>query len=113
MERRLRNLVNDIPTNKKFKLLKGNTLGFSKLKPVKDIASQPTTIIVLTSFILYQFDNKTQKMLKDEISGFIDDCGGHWINQEVTVTSHEFFIAFDGKKIIELPDDTCISWKWL
>ncbi|UCH93047.1 MAG: hypothetical protein JSV88_22525 [Candidatus Aminicenantes bacterium] len=113
LRERIKNFLHDIPTNEKFKLLKGNAFGFSKLKTVKDIAFQPSTLVVLTSFMLYQYDDKKQKRLRDEILKFTGGDSRHWINQDINVSSQECFIQFDGEKIIQLNDSTCRSWKWL
>lgn len=112
-ELRLRNIVNGLPADKKFELLKGNAFGFSELESVKRLTLQPTTIVVLTSFMLYQYDNKKQTLIKDEILRFTDDVNGHWVSLTFNPASDEFIVEFAGERIIKLPDDHCISWKWI
>jgi hypothetical protein len=109
----LKNFIHDIPVDEKFRLQKGNAFGFSTLKAVKDIASQPSTVVVLTSFMLYQYDKKKQKKLRDEILEFTRKFNGYWINQTFDPYSMQCFIEFDKKKIIEILNDICISWKWI
>ena len=70
-------------------------------------------MVVLTSFMLYQYDEKKQKLLRDRILEFIGGANCHWINQTFNVSSWVCYIEFDGEKIIELYDDTCKYWKWL
>lgn len=109
--------LKDIQSHHKFELLKGDAFGFSDLTPVKKISEKSTAIVVLTSFLLYQFDEKKQKVLKDEIFEFINKYNGHWINQAVKVslgsTKNEYYIEWDGKRVIELIDDSCRDWKWI
>jgi hypothetical protein len=111
--KRLKNFLNDIPANEKCKLQEENAFGFSKIKAVKYLASQSSIVVVLTSFILYQYDDKKQKMLRDEILEFIGEVNAHWINQTFNGSSMEYCIECDEEKIIELSDDSCRRWKWL
>jgi len=113
LRERLEYFLHDIPTNKKFKLQKGNAFGFSKHKAVTDIASISSAVVVLTSFMLYQYEEKKQKMLRDEILEYSRRVKGHWINQSINESLMKGFVEFDGEKIIELPDGTSVSWKWL
>lgn len=112
---RLKNFIDDIQGDERFELIKGNAFGFSKLEAVKKIAEKPGTIIVLTSFMLYQYDDNKKEILIDEIQSFRESVNGHWINQAVNVSldskDNEYYIAWDGKKIIELIDDSCLSWR--
>ncbi|MGD2091093.1 MAG: hypothetical protein PVH61_33265 [Candidatus Aminicenantes bacterium] len=110
---RLKNFLHDIPTNKKFKLQKGNAFGFSKQKAVKDLDSGYSTVVVLTSFMFYQYEEKKQQMLREEILEYTRRTNGHWINQASNESLLKGFVEFDGEKIIELPDSTFNRWKWL
>jgi hypothetical protein len=110
---RLKNFLRDISEEERFILLKENAFGFSKLNAVKTIAGRNAAVMVLTSFMLYQYDLKNQKILRDEILEFTESINGHWINQTIDVSSLNCFIEFDEEKIIELSDDGCRSWKWL
>lgn len=123
-ELRLKNFINDIPREeKKFQLIEASAFGFSALKPVKKLTELPLTIVVLTSFLFFQIGKEEQKQLRNEILKFIESTGSHWINQ-VFIPSpvsmdkdkdkdNEYFIEWDGKKIIELLDDWCSDWRWV
>ena len=115
-DQRLRNFLDDTQPTGNFRLLKANAFGFSKLEEVKNLAAQPFTIIVATSFMFYQFNKEKQKELRDEILRFIDPPGFHWINQAVNIDGgpkeSKFFIEWNGKEIMELPDDRCSNWWW-
>ncbi|MCK4763875.1 MAG: hypothetical protein KAW12_16855 [Candidatus Aminicenantes bacterium] len=117
IELRLRNFINDIQPGNEFELTQGNAFGFTTSEPVKKLVSQPGTVIVLTSFMLYQYSEKKRKILKDNILEFTKRLDGHWINQAVNVATQsqidDYYIAWDDKKIIELNDDTCMNWRWL
>jgi len=112
-KKRLKSFLRDITGDEKFILLKGNAFGFSKLNAVKTMVSQDAAVVVLTSFMLYQYDLKKQKMLGDEILEFTKRVNGHWINQTFNESSMQCFIEFDEEKIIETSDDNCTSWEWL
>jgi hypothetical protein len=117
LENRLIKFLDDFQQQENFELIKGNAFGFSENNSVKKFATLPGTIVVLTSFMLYQFDGEKKKQLIDEISRFVNMINGHWINQTVNVSldskENEYFIALDGKKVIDLYDDTCLSWSWI
>jgi hypothetical protein len=112
-KQRLKNFLADMTVSEKFKLLKANAFGFAALEAVKDIVTQNTSIVVLTSFMLYQYEDKKQKMLRNEILEFTKRVKGHWINQTFDVSSLNCYIEFDEEKIIELADDGCKNWQWL
>lgn len=116
-ERRLKNFIEDYKNDNRFELLHGDAFGFSKLEAIKRLAEKAGTIIILTSFMLYQFDDKRKRILTDEIFNFVNSFDGHWINQDVNISQeskmNEYYIAWDNKKIIELSDDWCFDWKWL
>jgi hypothetical protein len=113
LKKRLENFLDEIVADERFKLKKGDAFGFSKLKAVKDLVLISSTVVVLTSFMLYQYNHRKQKLLRDEILEFIGVNSGHWINQTLKVASMECFIEFDGEKIILLSNNSCTSWKWL
>jgi hypothetical protein len=113
LKERLKNFLNDINADEKFKIIIGDAFGFSNLDAVKDIASQNAAVIVFTSFMLYQYNDKKQKQLRDEILEFIKGGSRHWINQTLNVSSLECFIELDEEKIIGLSDASCSAWKWL
>jgi hypothetical protein len=96
-----------------YQLKTDTSIVFSNLDAVKDFASQNAAVVVLTSFMLYQYDEKIQKLLIDEILGFTRVTNNQRINQTFNKSSMECFIEFDGGKIIELYGDTCKNWKWL
>ena len=110
---RLKNFIEDIPVDKRFKLLKEDAFGFSTLNIVKELAGKHSTVVVLTSYMLYLNEEKKQKLLKDEILEFREEMKGHWINQAFNKFLQEYFIQLDEEKIIELSDDSSRSWKWL
>ncbi|NIM10487.1 MAG: hypothetical protein GTO45_00715 [Candidatus Aminicenantes bacterium] len=115
LKKRLENFLDEIIADERFKLIKGDAFGFSKLKTVKDLVSntRPSRVVVLTSFMLYQYNPRKQKLLRDEILEFTGVNSGHWINQTLKVASMESFIEFDGEKVIALSNNSCSSWKWL
>jgi len=117
MEDRLRHFIDDIRPDSRFELIKGNAFGFSQLKAVRDLVDDVDFIVVLTSFMLYQFDEAQQRALRSEIRRFTREVKGHWLDQAVKVsmndTAHEYSISFNGKRVIDLADDACSSWRWL
>ena len=116
-ECRIRNIINDVKRENRINLIKGNAFGFSELDAVKKITEKPGKIVVLTSFMLYQFESEKRKSLEDEILEFTRKVKGNWINQAVNISSepndNEFYISLDNEKIIELPDDYCLKWRWI
>ncbi len=116
-EFRIGNIINDIQKDSRFELIKGTAFGFSDIDVVKNVIKKPGKIIVLTSFMLYQFEDQKRKLLVDEILEFTRRVNGHWINQAVNISTNskrnEYFIALDGNKIIELKDDLCLNWRWV
>jgi len=119
-ELRIKNFINEIPReNEKFQLIEASAFGFSALEPVKRLTTQPLTVVVLTSFLFFQIGEEKQKKLKDEILMFVDSTGAHWINQTFKPSpssrdkKSEYFIEWNGKKIIELHDDWCSDWRWV
>jgi hypothetical protein len=114
---RLKNYINEIKKDDNFELLQASAIGFSKLHQVQKLVKMKFKIVVLTSFMLYQFEEKQKQLLKNEINEFTRTYDGHWISQEVDLSdkksSIQYYIEFDGNKIIELEDDMCRNWKWL
>jgi hypothetical protein len=117
MENRLRHFIDDIGPDHRFELMRGNAFGFSQLQAVQDLAGKVDQVVVLTSFMLYQFDEARQRALRSEILDFTQKTGGHWLDQAVKVsindTAHEYSIFFNEKRLIDLADDACSSWRWL
>lgn len=109
--------IRNIQLGNNFKLMKASALGFSAIKEVKDIAMKDYTIVLLTSFMLYQLNEEQQKQLKDEIIEFTHNFNGHWINQDVelsnSISGPEYFIEWNGERILKLQDDRCCDWNWL
>jgi hypothetical protein len=104
-----------------FSLHEGNVFGFSTFPKVNDFVARSvargSTVVVLTSFMLYQYEEEQKKQLRGEIFGFLTFNGGygaHWINQDVNLSASplEYYIELDGEKIVELSDDACIQWTW-
>jgi len=113
----LRNFLKDIPyETEKFNLMETDAFGFSDFEPVKKLASQPFTLIVLTSFMFFQIGEEKGKVLKEEITKFTESWGAYWLNQAVTHPpdrEERFFVEWNGERIIELTDSICSDWKWL
>lgn len=104
-----------------FSLHEGNVFGFSTFPQVSEFVarsvSRGATVVVLTSFMLYQYEEEQKKQLRGEIFGFLTFNGGygaHWINQDVDLAASplEYYIELDGEKIVELSDDACVQWTW-
>jgi len=116
-EHRLRRFVDDIQPKENFELVKNNALIFSELEPVKRLLKQSFTLVILTSFMLYQMDKPIQNQFKDSIKVFCQNTGSHWVNQTFRILSDraedEYLVEWDGVKILELPDDKCTDWKWI
>ena len=119
-EMRLKHFIKDIPRdNKTFRLIEASAFGFSALEPVKKLIARPITTVVLTSFLFFQLDEEKRKKLRNEIMEFIHSTGSHWINETFKpsmssgIDESEYFIEWNGKKIIELRDDWCSDWKWV
>lgn len=117
-ESRIENFLNEVPRPMdKFKLTRASAFGFSELKDVIAFIAQPLKIVVLTSFLFFQFDEEKQDELRKEIQNFVRGVGGNWINQFVEINplsdKARYFIQWDGMNVIELTDDRCTNWKWL
>lgn len=114
-EKNLENFINNINNDEKFILIKASAFGFTDIINNYDISEYQT--IILTSFMLYQFDLEKQKILIDEILNFNKKNNAHWINQAVNIkhnsSDYEYYIEWNGSKIIELIDDRCTDWKWI
>lgn len=112
---RIHEYIHETPSDPNFKLIKSSAVGFSNLEEVKKI-DQKKKIVIITSFMLYQFDNELKKQLISEIVNFCSRVNGNWIAQEVDISdfSHPvYYIDFDGQRIITLQDDKCSDWKWI
>jgi len=111
------NFIDFVQQKNSFQILKVSAFGFSGLKEIKELIEKKFKIVVLTSFMLYQLDEKKQKLLIDEISEFTHNIGGHWIYQDVEFPDKEeyqdYFIEWDGTRIIKLMDDSCSDWNWI
>jgi len=117
MEKRLRNLIHDLVFDPRFHLIKANALGFSQMEPVRELLKKTEKVVVLTSFMLYQLEQKKQKKLTEEILKFTDDTGAYWLNQYVDISGsssiEEYYISLNGERLIRLPDDKCFTWEWM
>lgn len=99
------------------KIIKKSAIGFSKLEEVKKLVKNDYTIIILTSFMIYQLNSKQKINLEEEIKAFNKEYNGHWIRQEVEIGKNsdelEFYIEWDEERIIKLRDDKCMDWNWI
>jgi hypothetical protein len=115
--KRINNFINSFSSHQCFKVIKSSAFGFSGLSETQEITKNNSKTIILTSFMLYQLDEKNQIILKDEIKKFIGKYDGHWINQDVDfkkgMDKLEYYIKLDEETIIELEDDLCKNWNWL
>jgi hypothetical protein len=114
------NLINNNKNINYFSLLKNSAFGFSKNNEVKNIINNYSEkyIIILTSFMLYQFTCQKQQELIDEINSFVESNNNIiWINQTVNldekVKNKKYYIEWNGNRIINLSDDYCKSWIWV
>lgn len=109
--------IDKIENNNLFKLIKASAIGFSKLTDVQELANKEFDIILLNSFMLYQFNESEKRQLTDEIRSFCKNFNGHWISQEVYLNNneekHDYYIEWDGSRVVELEDDKCRDWKWM
>ncbi len=113
----IKSYIESIKEGNNFQLMKSSAIGFTKLSEVLKLTENDYEIIVLNSFMLYQFDQTLKKQLIDEILDFTNFNNRHWISQEVELLDssidNKYFIEWDMNKIIKLPDDKCRTWKWL
>jgi hypothetical protein len=114
---RIRLILDHNRIQNRVEIIKASMMGFSRLKAIKDFSSSGKKIVVLTSFVLYQFERKMRDELEQEIFGYINPVHGLWIDQSVDTggdhRKEHYMIKLNGKKIIELPDDRCSKWKWI
>jgi hypothetical protein len=112
---RISDYINDIHGSQNFNLIKSSAIGFSRLKEVIALKEQNYTLVILNSFMLYQFPEELKNTLTNEIVDFCTKNNAHWIKQEVDIneTNLRCYIDWDGKQIIELPDDKCGDWTWI
>ncbi len=114
----LRNFINDIPhETEKFNLLQASAFGFSDLEPVKRLAAQQYTLVLLTSFIFFQIGKEKEELLKNEISKFTESTGAYWLSQVVkhppNSTDTRYYVEWNGERVIESSDPLCSNWKLL
>jgi hypothetical protein len=109
----LKQFIANVQGGKNFKLLQADASGFSTLEEVRDIAARDGVLVVLTSFLLYQYEHDARQRLIKEILEFTARGQRHWLNQAVDETSWEYYIQLDREKIIQLSSDLCTHWKWL
>jgi hypothetical protein len=114
------NLSNYINNNNQKNIghvLKSSAFGFSTLSEINELTKSKYKIVVLTSFMLYQFNKEKQEFLINEIKEFTRKVDGHWIVQDVELSvnekNHEYFTEWDGSRILKLKDDTCSNWEWI
>lgn len=116
IEKRTKQFIDSFEDESGFELIESSAVGFSKLEQVNKLVEKKEIIVVLTSFMLYQFDDESKNSLTNEIIEFTKSINGHWINQAVNISkdsdNNEFFISWDNERIIELTDDTCSRWWW-
>ena len=109
--------IADMDVRENFELLKGSAFGFSEIAKVKGLVKRGYSIVILTSFMFYQYSGEKQDVLKNEIETFRTEVGGHSINQTVDIcpgkNMDRYFIEWNGKRIIELKDDRSTDWKWI
>ncbi len=109
----LERFIEEIAPDDRFIKIQGNAFGFSSNEIVKEFIADAEKVVVMTSFMLYQYPRELQKQLTDEIKHFTKQLKGHWISQVVDVEALTFHIQWNNKTIVELTDDSCIRWKWL
>ncbi len=114
------NLLSNIQSINNFSLIKNSAFGFSKINVVKNIMNdyKEKYLVILTSFMLYQFTRQKQQELIDEINSVTENNENFiWINQTVDldekVKDKKYYIEWDGNRIINLSDDYCTSWTWI
>jgi len=110
---RLRNLLRDLPEPGNFQLLAADAFGFSKIGEVEYFSSRFANIVILTSFMMYQFSPERQSFLKDEILDFTKRQGHHWLNLALDVQTMGSYIDYDEERLMVLADSSCKSWQWL
>jgi hypothetical protein len=113
---RIGKIQNDFNRLDNFNLIKASAFGFTGLKEVKALSNENFKLIVLTSFMLYQYNREKQDRLKGEIMEFTKSTNGHWLRQEVELArlkQNDYYIELDNHKIIALSDDKCTAWKWI
>lgn len=107
--------------SKSFELVQGDILNLTKSKFSK-IFSLPTKVkgtyhVLLTSYVLYQFDADSRKRAIKGIMEFCDDRNYVWINQDVNLQAQEdrdrFFIALNGEIVLRNFDERGSRWEYI
>ncbi|MCP4221467.1 MAG: DUF2332 family protein [bacterium] len=107
---RLTRFLDDVPADENCRVIKGSAFGFSKLKEVQNLVTDASAVAVLTSFMLYQFDEDNRRKLINQVKEFTHDVKGIWINQTFLPGTMECFIEVDGRKTLDLVNDSCKGW---
>ncbi len=113
-EKFTRNFIKEMKPEKYFNLIEASCFGFSDLKDVKELNGADTNIIILTSFMLYQFDKESQTKISEEIYKYIKTVKGHWINLDFkTPGKPETCLYWDGGEVMRFSEENrCRGWKW-
>ncbi len=107
---RLALLLDNYPSPENFALFEKNAFGFKNY--LEDVGPGMYTIVVLTSFFLYQLDEEKRDRLVSEIQQCTAEHNGHWINQAVQIAeTNEYYVELDGKRLLKISDDLCTSWE--
>jgi hypothetical protein len=116
-KKRLENFLEDVKPDDNFQIVDGSAFGFSGLDEVVNFSENCESLVILTSFMLYQFNREKQEKLKREIKEFTKKCNGNWISQVVDIEASsegcKFFVEWNGEKVIRLDNDMCKKWSWL
>lgn len=114
------NLINNFNNVSNFNLIKNSAFGFSQNNRVKKILRNHRDyyVVILTSFMLYQFKSQKKQELIDEIDSVIENnINFNWINQTVNLDENDkdkkCYIEWNSKRIINLSDDYCKNWTWI
>jgi hypothetical protein len=121
MRERLNRFISDTPPDERSFLYTGNAFEFPGQHFVREYVEKskmqnselPSNFVILTSFMLYQYNEKKQCLLESKISDFIQRYGGHWLKQLVNIKDSTFFIEWDNERIIQMNDDSCTNWRWI
>ena len=112
--RRLSDFLDDTRTQKNFQILEASAFGFADFPEVRALVNTDKNVVVLTSFLLYQFDPYLREKLRGEILAFTGLIKGHWINLDVDTTKeNDCYLEWDGQRLIDLQDDYCARWSRL
>jgi len=112
-KKNLNNFIQSFTDDERFRLVQENAFGFSKLRIVEELSLKYKDVVILTSFILHQYEKRKQQQLKEEIIEFINKRGGHWLNQDVSRSMDKCYLQLNGEKILDFSDDSCRNWTYL